>query len=123
MTKTGLEFGILVIVICLVFVICDLKFLVTTTYCRMGKRPLQPPLGIARSRVLPRTAGFSKVLDSLLDKGFHLNRVAIGANGDGPVMVGTVGSCSQGAVAFQDLPGGQMKRVVKADGEYRDSGL
>jgi len=29
MTKTGLEFGILVIVICLIFVICDLEFLVT----------------------------------------------------------------------------------------------
>ena len=27
MTKTGLEFGILVIVICLLFVICDLEFL------------------------------------------------------------------------------------------------
>jgi hypothetical protein len=27
MTKTGLEFGILVIVICLIFVICDLEFL------------------------------------------------------------------------------------------------
>ena len=26
MTKTGLEFGILVIVICLIFVICDLEF-------------------------------------------------------------------------------------------------
>ena len=60
---------------------------------------------------------------SLLDKGFHLNLVAIGANGDGPVMVGTIGSCSQGAVAIKDLPGGQMERIVKADGEYRDSGL
>ncbi|MCK5658128.1 MAG: hypothetical protein KAI21_09810, partial [Deltaproteobacteria bacterium] len=30
MTKTGLEFGILVIVICLLFEICDLEFLVTT---------------------------------------------------------------------------------------------
>jgi len=60
---------------------------------------------------------------SLLDKGFHFNIVTIGANGDGPVMVGTVGSCSQGAVAFQDLPGGQMEWVVKADGEHRDSGL
>jgi hypothetical protein len=27
MTKTGLEFGILVIVICLIFDICDLEFL------------------------------------------------------------------------------------------------
>jgi hypothetical protein len=27
MTKTGLEFGILVIVICLIFEICDLEFL------------------------------------------------------------------------------------------------
>ena len=27
MTKTGLEFGILVIVICLIFGICDLEFL------------------------------------------------------------------------------------------------
>jgi hypothetical protein len=26
MTKTGLEFGILVIVICLIFAICDLEF-------------------------------------------------------------------------------------------------
>ena len=29
MTKTDLEFGISVIVICLIFVICDLEFLVT----------------------------------------------------------------------------------------------
>jgi hypothetical protein len=28
MTKTGLEFRILVIVICLIFVICDLEFLI-----------------------------------------------------------------------------------------------
>jgi len=123
MTKTSLEFGILVIVICLIFGICDLKFLVTTAYCRMRKRPLKPPLGVARSRVLPRTAGSLKGPDPLFDKGFHLYLVAIGANGDGPVMVGTVGSCSQGAVACQDLPGGQMERVVKADGEYRESGL
>ena len=60
---------------------------------------------------------------SLLDKGFHLYIKAIGANSDGPVMVGTVGFCSQGEVAFQDLPGGQMERVVKADGEYGNSGL
>jgi len=52
MTKTSLEFGILVIVICLVFGICDLKFLVTTAYCRMRKRPLKPPLGVAQSRIL-----------------------------------------------------------------------
>ena len=61
--------------------------------------------------------------DSLFDKGFHLYVVAIGANSDGPVMVGTVGSCSQGEVAFHDLPGGQMERVIKADGEYGNSGL
>ena len=60
---------------------------------------------------------------SLLDKGCHLYVVAIGANGDGPMMVGPVGFCPQGAVAFQDLPGGQMERVVKADGEYCNSGL
>ena len=117
------KFGILVIVICLRFEICDLKFLVTPAYCRMRKRPLKPPLGVARSRVLPRTARPSKGPDTLLDKGFHLYFVAIGANGDGPVMVCTVGSCSQGVVAFQDLPGGQMERVVKADGKYHDSGL
>ncbi len=116
MTKTSLEFGILVIVICLVFGICDLKFLVTTAYCRMRKRPLKPPIGGGPK---PDPQGSY----SLLDKGFHLNLVAIGANGDGPVMVGAVGSCSQGAVAFQDLPGGQMEWVVKADGEHRDSGL
>ena len=29
MTETGLEFGILVIVICLIFDICDLEFLIT----------------------------------------------------------------------------------------------
>ena len=29
MTKTGLGFRILVIVICLIFVICDLEFLIT----------------------------------------------------------------------------------------------
>ena len=67
MTKTGLEFGILVIVICLVFGICDLEFLVTTTYCRMGKRPLQPPLGIARSRVLrARLLYWTKVSTSIV---------------------------------------------------------
>ncbi len=60
---------------------------------------------------------------SLLDKGFHLYLVSIGANGDGPVMVGTVGFCSQGTVAFQNSPGGQMERVAKADGEYCNSGL
>ena len=81
----------------------------------MRKSPLKPFLGVARSRVL--LPGF------LLDKGFHLYVVAIGANSDGPVMIGTVGSCSQGAIAFQDLPGGQMERVVKADGEYCNSRL
>ena len=100
------------------------------------------PQGVARSRPFPEQQKYLKAVInvfhfdilrflvlrfcgsySLLDKGFHLNLVAIGANGDGPVMVGTVGSCSQGAVAIKDLPGGQMEWVVKADGEHRDSGL
>jgi len=93
--------------------------------------------GVTRSRPFPEQQKYLKAVInvfhfdilrffgsySLLDKGFHLNLVAIGANGDGPVMVGTVGSCSQGAVAIKDLPGGQMEWVVKADGEHRDSGL
>jgi hypothetical protein len=60
---------------------------------------------------------------SLLDKGFHLYIVAIRENSDGPVIVGTVGSCSQGVVPIPDSPGGQMERVVKTDGEYRNSRL
>ena len=36
MTKTGLEFGILVIVICLIFGICDLEFLVTLAAATTG---------------------------------------------------------------------------------------
>jgi hypothetical protein len=36
MTKTGLEFGILVIVICLLFEICDLEFFVAPPDCRKG---------------------------------------------------------------------------------------
>ena len=65
----------------------------------------------------------SRSLTTLFDKGFHLYLVAIGANGDGPVMVGAVDFCSQGVVAFQNSPGGQMERVAKADGKYCDSGL
>ena len=37
MTKTGLEFVILVIVICLLFEICDLEFLMTPADCRKGE--------------------------------------------------------------------------------------
>jgi len=51
MTKTGLEFGILVIVICLIFDICDLEFLVTLADFRMKERRQKPPLGAAQSRV------------------------------------------------------------------------
>ena len=43
MTKTGLEFGILVIVICLIFVICDLEFLVTQADCRKRGKSLEAP--------------------------------------------------------------------------------
>ena len=35
MTKTGLEFRILVIVICLIFVICDLEFLTLQCFSRL----------------------------------------------------------------------------------------
>ena len=35
MTKTGLEFRILVIVICLIFVICDLEFLILHYFSRL----------------------------------------------------------------------------------------
>ena len=43
---------ILVIVICLIFDICDLEFLVTPADCRKGERPLKSPQGAAQSRVL-----------------------------------------------------------------------
>jgi hypothetical protein len=52
MTKTALEFVILVIVIYLLFEICDLEFLVTPADCRKEERPLKPPQGAAQSRVL-----------------------------------------------------------------------
>ena len=54
MTKTQnkFEFQILVIVICLIFDICDLEFLVTPADCRKEERPLKPPQGAAQSRVL-----------------------------------------------------------------------
>ena len=61
MTKTGLEFGnlgparrvgspseartILVIVICLIFAICDLEFLVTSADCRKRGKSMQAPSG------------------------------------------------------------------------------
>jgi hypothetical protein len=47
MTKTGLEFGILVIVICLIFDICDLEFLVIPADFRMSVRRQKPPMGAA----------------------------------------------------------------------------
>ena len=40
MTKTGLEFRILVIVICLIFVICDLEFLILQ-HSNTPTRPVQ----------------------------------------------------------------------------------
>ncbi|PNV86064.1 MAG: hypothetical protein C0610_08610 [Desulfobacteraceae bacterium] len=52
MTKTGLEFRILVIVICLIFVICDLEFLVTSADFPMKERRQMPPLEVVQSRVL-----------------------------------------------------------------------
>jgi len=52
MTKTGLEFRILVIVICLIFDICDLEFLVASADFRMKERRPKPPLGLVQSRVL-----------------------------------------------------------------------
>ena len=42
---------ILVIVICLIFVICDLEFSVTPGDSRIKERPLKPPQGAAQSRV------------------------------------------------------------------------
>jgi len=57
MTETGFEFGILVIVICLIFEVCDLEFLVTSADCRKrgktieapsGSSPKQGPLGQTR---------------------------------------------------------------------------
>ena len=61
MTKTGLEFGnlgparrvgssseartILVIVICLIFAICDLEFLVTPADCRKGGKIIEAQSG------------------------------------------------------------------------------
>ena len=70
-TKTGLEFRILVIVICLIFDICDLEFLVTLADFRMKERRQKPPLGAAQSRV-PRAwilysmAAFPSVLSTSL---------------------------------------------------------
>ena len=52
MTKRGLEFRILVIVICLIFDICDLEFLVTSADFRVKERRQMPPLEVAQSRVL-----------------------------------------------------------------------
>jgi hypothetical protein len=43
MTKTGLEFGILVIVICLLFEICDLEILVTSADCRNSGKTIEAP--------------------------------------------------------------------------------
>jgi hypothetical protein len=45
MTKTGLEFGILVIVICLIFDICDLEFLVTPADCRKRGKSIEASSG------------------------------------------------------------------------------
>jgi len=52
MTKTGLEFRILFIMICLIFVICDLEFLVTSADFPMKERRQMPPLEVVQSRVL-----------------------------------------------------------------------
>jgi len=52
MTKTGLEFVILVIVICLLFDICDLEFLMSPLDCRKGGRVWEPPLGVVQSRTI-----------------------------------------------------------------------
>ncbi|MDH3852729.1 MAG: hypothetical protein OEV09_16895, partial [Deltaproteobacteria bacterium] len=43
---------ILVIVICLIFVICDLEFLVTSADFPMKERRQMPPLEVVQSRVL-----------------------------------------------------------------------
>ena len=45
MTKTGLEFRILVIVICLIFVVCDLEFLVLLYSSRLPheKKTIETP--------------------------------------------------------------------------------
>ena len=48
MTKTGLEFVILVIVICLIFVICDLEFLVTPANVRLKERRQKPPMWLTQ---------------------------------------------------------------------------
>jgi len=45
MTKTGFEFCILVIVICLLFEICDLGFLVTSADCRKRGKNIEASSG------------------------------------------------------------------------------
>ena len=45
MTKTALEFVILVIVIYLLFEICDLEFLVTPADCRQWGKTIEAPTG------------------------------------------------------------------------------
>ena len=52
MTKTGLEFGNSVIVICLIFEICDLEFLVTLADCRKGGKTIEAPQRAAQNQVL-----------------------------------------------------------------------
>jgi hypothetical protein len=63
MTKTDLEFRILVIVICLIFVICDLEFLVTPADCRKGERAFNPLRG------QPKAGSFGPGFFTL--RGFH----------------------------------------------------
>jgi hypothetical protein len=70
MTKTGLEFGILVPPLAdYLFDICDLEFLVTLADFRMKERRQKPPLGAAQSRVfrariLYSMAAFPSVLST-----------------------------------------------------------
>jgi predicted Co/Zn/Cd cation transporter (cation efflux family) len=52
MTKTGLEFGILVIVICLIFDICDLEFISHFSRLLQGGKSMEAPFVAVRSRVL-----------------------------------------------------------------------
>ena len=73
MTKTGLEFGILVIVISLIFVICDLEFLFLH-YSSTPKEHASVPAKPLNSK--PRKVGFS-MLKKMVARGLNGNQMIV----------------------------------------------
>ena len=69
MTETGLEFRILVIVICLIFVICYLEFLVLLYSSRLaqGGKSMEAPSGGSRK---PGPLGPDSLLNILITYGW-----------------------------------------------------